>query len=120
MLEKQDLKQIKEIVNSSIEEFAHIVSDGFQEQKEYMDEKFGKIDKRFDNVEGRLDKIEQELSAIRLRLDNIEDRLGKLENKVNRMAKSESEDFIVFNGEIEKLKIEVNGFKILSPGESTC
>jgi chromosome segregation ATPase len=100
MLEQNDLRQIKEIMDSSLEELAIIVDKGF----EAVDKRFEAVDKRFDGIEKRLDSIEGEMRLLRKRLDDIEIRLEAMEDRMDRLFKMESEDLSAVTKELETAK----------------
>jgi hypothetical protein len=56
------------IINDGFESQTKFFSEKFNEQREYMDKKFGKIDKRFDemnkNNTGRMDKLEMRVDYV--------------------------------------------------------
>jgi len=118
MLDKNDLQQIKTVIDSSLEDFAIIVNNGFEEQRIYLETKFTEIDQRFDRiegrldkvegrldkVEGRLDKIEYELSGLRHKMDEFDSRLGAVERKIEALFKMESEDITAINKEVGTLE----------------
>ena len=87
MLEKEDLKLIKEVVEIS------------------LDEKLGQ-------------KLDEKLEPIFLRLDSISDRLTSIERdiemlkeKVDRITKTENEDIIALNKQIEKISERQDSFE---------
>jgi hypothetical protein len=74
MLDKNDLKAIKNIVDESAEDTAKTVNKGFGELEEKMNERFDKVQGRLDKVEGRLDKVE----ATMVTKDYLDDKLSDL------------------------------------------
>lgn len=79
MLEEQDLKLIKKVVQEVIEEEVtpHFIDVGNQffaidQQFESIHRKFEHIDQRFENIDRRFDAVDQRFERIEGRLDNIE------------------------------------------------
>lgn len=123
MLEKEDLKQIENIFNQSLESRLEKILDA------KFDEKLGPINKRLDgielkiqnieerlvNIESRLDGVETRLSKIESRMDSVEARLSSLEVEVSeikvtlvRLSKTEEEDVMASYKDIAQLKKRVD------------
>lgn len=54
-------KQKEEI--TTIPELAKMINRGFQNNQDYMDNKFGEIDERFEQIDKRFDKVETKLDG---------------------------------------------------------
>ena len=105
MLDKNDLQQIKNIMDTSLEEFAVIMNGCFNEQNKYIDEKLAPI--RQDIIE-----IKQDIDYIKQKLILIEKRMDFLEEKIDKLAKTQSEDLSAVSGDVGKIKNRFNGFEI--------
>ena len=118
MLDNNDLKQIKKIMDSGFENFAIIVNNGFNEQNkyidkrfEYIDKRFDYIDKRFDEQDKRFDKIEEDIAIVKDNISTVKydiavlsERFDKLEQKVDKLINTENEDIVAIGIEVEKIK----------------
>ena len=71
----------RKITAESVDKRADIITHNFFQQRNYMEEKFGKIDGRFDEVERLLDSFMKEtnerFNIIENKLDTILDAISK-------------------------------------------
>lgn len=80
-LEKEDLKQIREIVtevvDKKIDSFAIVVAKSFVK----VDERFDQIDKRFERVEYKIGLLQTDVKAIQREIDDIKNKLAAIEKR---------------------------------------
>ncbi|MFH1193611.1 MAG: hypothetical protein V1661_01305 [bacterium] len=92
MLDKNDIKQIGELMDNQLEKFAaKFILPSFQQ----VENNFFEINKRFEQVDKRFEQVELRLDRIESRLDDIANRLEKLEERVEaleKICKRNSED----------------------------
>ena len=96
-MEKNDLKQIRNIVKEEIKEevegLAQIVAKGFEQ-----------VDKRFDNIEIRLSNLEDEVRQMRAEIKQIWNKLEEIEQKVEKISKIAKEDMDAIASDILNLR----------------
>lgn len=122
MLDTQDIKNISDLMDKKVEDFAQIVQSGFAE----MDKRFDGVDKRFDKIETDLKEVKTniveikvEIIDIKLRLDSLEQRLSALEDKfedlslkLDKLGKVETEDLQEMSSELGILKHKVKNLEL--------
>ena len=73
-MNKNDLKEIKDIVNSAFGTHLASVHEEITDLRRDMDERFSEVDVRFTAVEGGLDRLEA-------KIDHVDEKLGNFENR---------------------------------------
>lgn len=85
MLDKKDIKNIKEIFDTKIDDLAVIINKGFDNQMEHMDKKFAEVDKKFDSMDERFKHVatKQQVQILETKIDKVDERLKKVETVLN-------------------------------------
>ncbi|MEA2064714.1 MAG: hypothetical protein U9O66_00235 [Patescibacteria group bacterium] len=123
MLDKNDLKQIKEIIDVSFDDFAIIVNSGFKsvddrfaKQDRYIEDRFAKQDRYIDDrfakqdryIEDKIEeKLIEKLSTIKSELFSIKEEIRRLDEKIGKIFKTLSQDIIAVNNDTQDLKERV-------------
>lgn len=84
-LNKDDLKAIKDIVETAIEDSKQHTAAGFAEvDKRFAEvhDKFAKIDDKFDKIDGKFAKIDDKFAEVHDKIDGVEQRLS---DKIDRL-----------------------------------
>ena len=93
-MNKSDLKEIKDIVNSALGTHLASVHEEITDLRRDMDERFAEVDVRFTAVEGRLDQLGAKIDHVDEKLGNFEnreiDKRLQLEVRVERLEKQRS------------------------------
>jgi hypothetical protein len=93
-MNKSDLKEIKDIVDSALGTHLAIVHEEIIDLRRDMDTKFAEVDARFTAVEGGIDRLEAKIDHVDEKLGNFEnreiDKRLQLEVRVERLEKQHS------------------------------
>jgi hypothetical protein len=73
-MNKTDLKEIKDIVDSALGTHLASVHEEITDLRRDMDEKFGEVDVKLTAVDGGLDRLEA-------KIDHVDEKLGNFENR---------------------------------------
>jgi hypothetical protein len=74
-MENQDINQIKQIVDNSIETSINsLVKDVIKPSFEHVFERLDRVEGRLDGVEGRLDKVEEDISDLKADVRRLPDK----------------------------------------------
>ena len=93
-MNKSDLKEIKEIVDSALGTHLASVHEEITDLRRDMDAKFAEVEARFTAVEGGMDRLEAKIDHVDEKLGNFEnreiDKRLQLEVRVERLEKQRS------------------------------
>ncbi len=106
MLDKQDLKDISDLMDKRFFDFDKKMDDKFENFAQIVQGGFAEVDKRLDSIESDLKEVKTniveikvELIDIKLRLDSLEQRISALEDKFgdlslsfDKLSQAETED----------------------------
>lgn len=100
-LDKNDIKQIKAIVDESFNQLSIMIGNAF----DHVDKRFNHIEKRLDTHDKRFDQHDQQFRNINARLDLIEIDLSNLRNLHKEVREiRELLDEVVTRSEFTKLE----------------
>ena len=93
-MNKSELKEIRDIVDSALGTHLASVHEELTDLRRDMDEEFAKVDVRFTAVEGALDRLGAKIDHVDEKLGNFEnqeiDKRLQLEVRVGRLEKQRS------------------------------
>lgn len=88
MLDPQDLKEIKSVASSSLDDFAGVVNRSLLETEKRLGAKIDAVDQRIDKLYSLVDgfvslhqKLDQELTMLRARMDRMEQEFKLLQSQ---------------------------------------
>ncbi len=99
-------------LDEKFDNFAIIVHQGFQEQKDYMDKRFDKIDIAFADLKQEIIGVEDEIDVLRNQVSNLIKKVDKMDMALDNLVGVENEDILAMNKTIERMQRELTKLKI--------
>lgn len=91
-MNKDDLKEIKNIIDGSLETHLASVHEEIDDFRNEVDLRFAKVDERFEEVDKQFDKLDAKIDHVNAKLGAFEnsevDKRKQLEVRVTRIEKS--------------------------------